>query len=91
MKNNVISLFIDSVMWESVGNTRAKVSPTPFLDSLKKESVTASKLYSHGPYTDAAKTSLFTGRNCLDVISVRTVLLSQTSNYSMKRGMKPIV
>ena len=66
MKNNVISLFIDSVMWESVGNTRAKVSPTPFLDSLKKESVTASKLYSHGPYTDAAKTSLFTGRNCLD-------------------------
>jgi arylsulfatase A-like enzyme len=66
IKNNVISLFIDSVMWESVGTTRAKVSPTPFLDSLKKEAVTASKLYSHGPYTDAAKTSLFTGRNCLD-------------------------
>lgn len=66
MKNNVISLFIDSVTWEAVGTTRAKVSPTPFLDSLKKEAVTASKLYSHGPYTDAAKTSLFTGRNCLD-------------------------
>ena len=66
MKNNVISLFIDSVMWESVGTTRAKVSPTPFLDSLKKEAVTATRLYSHGPYTDAAKTSLFTGRNCLD-------------------------
>lgn len=66
MKNNVIALFIDSVMWESVGTTRAKVSPTPFLDSLKNESVTATKLYSHGPYTDAAKTSLFTGRNCLD-------------------------
>lgn len=66
MKNNVISLFIDSVTWEAVGTTRAKVSPTPFLDSLKKESVTATKLYSHGPYTDAAKTSLFTGRNCLD-------------------------
>ena len=66
MRNNVISLFVDSVMWESVGTTRAKVSPTPFLDSLKNEAVTASKLYSHGPYTDAAKTSLFTGRNCLD-------------------------
>ena len=66
MKNNVISLFIDSVTWEAVGTTRAKVSPTPFLDSLKLEAVTASKLYSHGPYTDAAKTSLFTGRNCLD-------------------------
>lgn len=66
MKNNVISLFIDSVTWEAVGTTRAKVSPTPFLDSLKNEAVTATKLYSHGPYTDAAKTSLFTGRNCLD-------------------------
>lgn len=66
MKNNVISLFVDSVTWEAVGTTRAKVSPTPFLDSLKKESITCSKLYSHGPYTDAAKTSLFTGRNCLD-------------------------
>lgn len=66
MNNNVISLFVDSVTWEAVGTTRAKVSPTPFLDSLKKESVTASRLYSHGPYTDAAKTSLFTGRNCLD-------------------------
>lgn len=66
MKNNVISLFVDSVTWEAVSTTRAKVSPTPFLDSLKKESVTATRLYSHGPYTDAAKTSLFTGRNCLD-------------------------
>lgn len=66
MKNNVISIFVDSVMWEAVGTHRLKVSPTPFLDSLKQESVTASKLYSHGPYTDAAKTSLFTGKNCLD-------------------------
>lgn len=64
--NNVITIFIDSVTWEAVGTTRSAVSPTPFLDSLKKESVTANKLYSHGPYTDAAKTSLLTGRNCLD-------------------------
>lgn len=64
--NNVISIFVDSVTWEAVGTTRAAVSPTPFLDSLKKEAITASKLYSHGPYTDAAKTSLLTGRNCLD-------------------------
>ena len=66
MKNNVISIFVDSVVWDSVGTTRAKVSPTPFIDSLKKEAVTARRMYSHGPYTDAAKTSLFTGRNCLD-------------------------
>lgn len=64
--NNVITIFIDSVTWEAVGTTRSAVSPTPFLDSLKEESVTANKLYSHGPYTDAAKTSLLTGRNCLD-------------------------
>ena len=66
MKNNVICIFVDSVSWTSTSTNRAKVSPTPFLDSLKKESITASKLYSHGPYTDAAKRSLFTGRNCLD-------------------------
>jgi len=66
MKNNVIFVLIDSVTWECVGNGRAKVSPTPFLDSLKCESITTTKLYSHGPYTDAATKSLYTGRNCLD-------------------------
>lgn len=64
--NNVITIFIDSVTWEAVGTTRSAVSPTPFLDSLKKEAVTANRMYSHGPYTDAAKTCLLTGRNCLD-------------------------
>ena len=66
MTSNVITIFVDSVTWESVGTTRSSVSPTPFLDSLKRESLTASNLYSHGPYTDAAKTCLLTGRNCLD-------------------------
>lgn len=66
MKNNVICLFVDSVSYSSISTHRAKVSPTPFVDSLKKESITATNLYSHGPYTDAAIRSLFTGRNCLD-------------------------
>lgn len=66
MKNNAICFFIDSVTWNSISTNQAKVSPTPFLDSLKKESLTATKLYSHGPYTDAATHSLFTGRDCLD-------------------------
>lgn len=66
MKNNAICFFVDSVTWNSLGTRQASVSPTPFLDSLKSESITASKLYSHGPYTDAATHSLFTGRNCLD-------------------------
>ena len=66
MKNNVVCFFVDSVTWNSLGTRQGSVSPTPFLDSLKNESITASKLYSHGPYTDAATHSLFTGRDCLD-------------------------
>lgn len=65
-KNNAICFFVDSVTWNSLGTRQAKVSPTPFLDSLRSESITTSKLYSHGPYTDAATHSLFTGRDCLD-------------------------
>lgn len=66
MKNNAITIFVDSVVWDYVGKNKAEVSPTPFLDSLKSEGLVANKLYSHGPYTDAATRSLFTGRNCLD-------------------------
>ena len=64
--NNAITIFVDSVVWDYVGTNKAEVSPTPFLDSLKREGLVANKLYSHGPYTDAATRSLFTGRNCLD-------------------------
>lgn len=66
MKNNVIFFFVDSVTWNYVGKNRAYVSPTPFLDSLRSESLVTTKLYSYAPYTDAATRSLFTGRNCLD-------------------------
>lgn len=66
MKNNAIMFMIDSVIWESVGTNRCKVSPTPFMDSLKKEGLWTNNLYSHGPYTDAATHSLYTGRNVLD-------------------------
>ena len=69
MKNNAICFFVDSVTWNSLGTRQAAVSPTPFLDSLKGESITTSNLYSHGPYTDAATHSLFTGRDCLDDFS----------------------
>lgn len=64
--NNVVCILVDSVFWEAIGNNRCAVSPTPFIDSLKNESLIATNLYSHGPYTDAATRSLFTGRNCLD-------------------------
>lgn len=57
---------MDSVIMESVSTGRCKVSPTPFLDSLKQEGLWTTNLYSHGPYTDAATRSLYTGRNTLD-------------------------
>lgn len=57
---------IDSVLMESVNTGRCSVSPTPFMDSLRKEGLWTTNLYSHGPYTDAATRSLYTGRNTLD-------------------------
>lgn len=66
MKNNAIMFMMDSVIMESVSTGRCKVSPTPFLDSLRKEGLWTTNLYSHGPYTDAATRSLYTGRNTLD-------------------------
>ena len=79
MKNNAITIFVDSVVWDYVGTNKEKISATPFLDSLKNEGLVANKLYSHGPYTDAATRSLFTGRNCLD-----------DYGYYFKLNMSPI-
>jgi hypothetical protein len=81
MMNNAITILVDSVIWDCVGTTRCKVSPTPFLDSLKKESVTATKLYSHGPYTDAATRSLYTGRRCLDDFAYYFKLNTSPTNH----------
>lgn len=78
---NVITILVDSVMWDCVSNRRTACSVTPFLDSLKRESVTASRLYSHGPYTDAATKSLYTGRNCLDDFGYYFRLNSSPSNH----------
>lgn len=66
MKNNAILIMLDSVIMESISTGRCKVSPTPFMDSLRKEGLWTTNLYSHGPYTDAATRSLYTGRNTLD-------------------------
>ena len=46
MKNNVIFFFVDSVTWNYVGKNRAYVSPTPFLDSLRSESLVTTKFTS---------------------------------------------
>lgn len=81
MKYNAITILVDSVIWECVGTIRTKVSPTPFLDSLKAESLTATKLYSHAPFTDGATRSLYTGRNTLDDYSFFLKLNSSPINH----------
>ncbi len=81
MKLNAITILVDSVIWECVGTTRAGISPTPFCDSLKRESLTASKLYSHAPFTDGATRSLYTGRNTLDDYSFFFKLNSSPINH----------
>ena len=81
MKYNAITILVDSAVWECVGNTRTTVSATPFLDSLKKESITTTNLYSHDPFTDAATRSLYSGRNTLDDYSFFFKLNSSPSNH----------
>lgn len=81
MKYNAITILVDSAVWECCGTTRAKVSATPFLDSLKNEMITATKLFSHAPFTDAATRSLYSGRNTLDDYSFFYKLNSSPSNH----------
>lgn len=81
MKVNAIMILVDSAMWECCGTTRAKVSATPFLDSLKNESIVATKMYSHAPFTDAATKSLYSGRNTLDDYSFFLKLNSSPTNH----------
>ena len=81
MKYNVISVLLDSVAWDAISTHRTKISVTPFLDSLAKESITATNLYSQGPYTDAATKSLYTGRNCLDDFAYYSKLNSSPTNH----------
>lgn len=73
MKYNVITIVVDSVIADYVGIQIAKLRPTPFIDSLKPECIVANKMYSPGPFTDAATRSLFTGRDCLDDYSFSLV------------------
>ena len=81
MKYNAITILVDSAVWECIGKTRAKISATPFLDSLKNESITTTNLYSHAPFTDAATRSLYSGRNTLDDYSFFYKLNSSPSNH----------
>ena len=62
--------FCDSCYMELCRKNRAYVSPTPFLDSLRSESLVTTKLYSYAPYTDAATRSLFYGEIVLMIMAI---------------------
>jgi len=63
---NVIVLLIDSVFSECLGDSKTKISCTPFIDSLRDKSIFAPNVYSYGPYTDAASKALYCGNRTLD-------------------------
>lgn len=79
--NNVIFLVVDSVTYEFITAENISKSPIPFINSLASESIIAEKMYSHGPYTDAAIKSLYTGRNCLDDFGYYFKLNSSPVNH----------
>lgn len=66
MKNNVITILVDSVFSECLSKGRTSESSTPFLDSIIPNSLYTSNIFSYGPYTDAATKGLFCGNKTLD-------------------------
>lgn len=66
MKNNVITILVDSVFSGCIGKNRTNASSTPFIDSLVSDSLVSKNVYSYGPYTDAATKGLYCGNKTLD-------------------------
>ena len=66
MKKNVIMIVLDSVTYENTLSNTGKTCPMPFLHSLMKKGINATKVYSEAPYTEAALVSLLCGDNTLD-------------------------
>ena len=65
MKKNVITILIDSVFSECLGNGRTEISSTPFIDELISNGIFSKNVYSYGPYTDAATKGLYSGKPTL--------------------------
>lgn len=65
-KKNVIYVLVDALSYDNIGKRKFRETPTPFLDGLKEKSLSCEKLYTQGPYTEAAFISGFCGENTLD-------------------------
>lgn len=65
MYKNVIFVIVDSLCQDNVGIGYSGITTTPFLDSIKKDGIYATNVFSQGPYTEAGTKSLLCGEDTL--------------------------
>ena len=66
MAKNLIFLVIDSVDQQRMEGSRRRPCPAPFFQELKQNALWSDGMFSQGPYTEAALTSLLCGNDLLD-------------------------
>ncbi len=66
MKKNVLFILIDSVTNDVLFNKSNSEKIAPFMNSLRKESVSGDKMYSEAPYTEAALMALLGSVDTMD-------------------------
>ena len=90
MKPNIFCLVVDALSAEQLNED---INAMPFVKNLMKSSVVAKNCYSQGPYTEAALTPFYTGRDNLDFCGnffrgneIKTNLFE----YTLLEGQYPI-
>ena len=66
MKKNVIHIIVDAYCYENLHRNVGGREVTPFLNALRKESVSFERMFSQAPYTEASQITLLSGENTLD-------------------------
>ena len=66
MKKNVIHIIVDAYCYNNLYRKVGNREVTPFLNMLKKNSVSFERMYSQAPYTEASQVTLLSGENTLD-------------------------
>jgi len=79
---NIITILIDSVYADCLGQKDGKLSFTPFIDSLvNQNSLFSTNMYSYAPFTNAATKSLFTFSPTLNNYGYYFGINSSEENY----------
>ena len=86
-KKNIIFITLDEFTY-NVMNKEFKngLNTTPFLNELSKKSITTTKMYSQGPYTEMAIRGLLYGEDGLD--SLDTMFTRPSHDYTFYKKMK---